>query len=55
LFSTTYLHNIDVFILSGEFLFLLSIELDVGMATDNEPEEKHKLNKVRFSIRELKN
>jgi hypothetical protein len=47
----TYLHNINVFILSGQFLFFLSIELDVVMETDNELEQKHKLDEVRFFIR----
>ena len=48
------MHNINVFILSGQFLFFLSIELDVVMETDNELEEKHRLGKVRFSIRNCK-
>ena len=50
----TYLHNINVFILSGQFLFFLSIELDDVMETDNELEQKHKLDEVRFSIRNCK-
>ena len=47
------MHNINVIILSGQFLFLLSIELDV-METDNELEEKNRLDKVRFSTRNCK-
>jgi hypothetical protein len=43
-----------VFILSGQFLFFLSIELDAVMETDNELEQKHKLDEVRFFIRNCK-
>jgi hypothetical protein len=50
----TYLHTINVFIISGQFLFFLSIELDVVMEADNELEEKDKLGTVRFSIRNCK-
>jgi hypothetical protein len=48
------LHTINVFIISGQFLFFLSIELDVVMEADNELEEKDKLGTVRFSIRNCK-